>query len=223
MRVDTKSNNHPNYLSPNHFGFFFFQKVYFLLSLPNLLLTFELKMSQHSFQDLNKIYFWTAVIHKRKPLLQDAAMKDIIISSLKYLSEKKLIVLYAFNIKPNRIHIIWKQLKLNGKEKPRSSFLKFTAHLFLRVLVQKKQSHAYKVNWSNKNHCLWKRDSMAIELYSKKIMLQKLNYIHSCTNKEIKETTLLNDKNLNSSSVFYEFGKDTFGFLDDIFIAIHKA
>ena len=64
---------------------------------------------------------------------------------------------------------------------------------------------------------------MAIELYSKKIMLQKLNYIHSCTNKEIKETTLLNDKNLNSSSVFYEFGKDTFGFLDDIFIAIHKA
>ncbi len=35
---------------------------------------------------------------------------------------------------PNHIHLIWKQLNNNGKEMPQGSFLKYTAHEFLKKL-----------------------------------------------------------------------------------------
>jgi REP element-mobilizing transposase RayT len=35
---------------------------------------------------------------------------------------------------PNHLHLIWQQNKLNGKETPQGSFLKYTAHEFLKRL-----------------------------------------------------------------------------------------
>ena len=37
-------------------------------------------------------------------------------------------------IMPNHIHVLWELKEMNGKEKPHSSFLKFTAHEFLKDL-----------------------------------------------------------------------------------------
>ena len=74
-----------------------------------------------SYTSLNKIYFWTATIHKWIPLLDSDCNKQIIIDSLKYLSDKELISVYAFIIMPNHIHLIWQQNNLNGKETPKGS------------------------------------------------------------------------------------------------------
>ncbi|MEJ7674941.1 MAG: hypothetical protein WKF59_20140 [Chitinophagaceae bacterium] len=57
--------------------------------------------------------------------------------------------IYAFVIMPNHIHIIWRQVNLNGKETPQGSFLKYTAHEFLRQLKKegknmRLQSHCSK-------------------------------------------------------------------------------
>ncbi len=70
---------------------------------------------------INKIYFWTATIHKWIPLLDETINKQIIIDSLKYLSDKELITVYGFVIMPNHIHLIWQQNHLNGKETPKGS------------------------------------------------------------------------------------------------------
>ncbi|MBK8609295.1 MAG: hypothetical protein IPL84_04945 [Chitinophagaceae bacterium] len=35
---------------------------------------------------------------------------------------------------PNHIHLLWEQLKMNGKEFPKNSFEKFTAHNFKKKL-----------------------------------------------------------------------------------------
>ena len=83
-----------------------------------------------SYTETNKIYFWTATIHEWLPLLNGENNKQIIIDSLKYLSDKKLITVYGFVIMPNHIHLIWRQNNLNAKETPKGSFLKNTAHLF---------------------------------------------------------------------------------------------
>ena len=177
-------------------------------------------MPRHSFQSLGKIYFWTATIHQWKLFLLEDEMKDIIIQSLQFLSEKKLIVLYAFVIMPNHMHIIWKPCKMNGKEKPNASFLKFTAHEFLKIMKQKKITKQYEVNKSNKKHCIWKRDSMAIELYSKKVMMQKLRYIHK---NPIAGKWKLSTNEISyrySSALFYETGEDEFGLLNDIFAMV---
>ena len=75
-----------------------------------------------SFIDFEKPYFYTATINKWQKLLEPDKFKKIIIDSLKFLSDKKLIKVYALVIMPNHIHLIWEILKMNGKEKPNASF-----------------------------------------------------------------------------------------------------
>lgn len=84
--------------------------------------------------ELNKTYFYTASIIYWKQLLLDDNYKEVIVSSLRFLCEKKLINVYAFVIMPNHIHLIWEMLEMNGKEMPHASFMKHTSHTFLQML-----------------------------------------------------------------------------------------
>ena len=120
-----------------------------------------------SYTALSKIYFWTASIHKWYPLLASDENKKLIISSLKKLSDDKVITVYAFVIMPNHIHLIWSQDALNGKETPKGSSLKYTAHMLLRKLKATGKADLYAVNTSNKNHEIWQRDSLGIEIYTR--------------------------------------------------------
>lgn len=104
--------------------------------------------------------------------------KRLITGYLKKLSSEEYITIYAFVIMPNHIHIIWQQNKLNGKETAQGSFLKYTAHEFLKDLKKQGLSHLYEVNAANKKHEIWQRDSLSIEIYSRFVASQKLDYIH---------------------------------------------
>ncbi len=103
--------------------------------------------------------------------------KDLIIVYLKKLSDEGLLTIYAFVIMPNHMHLIFNQNKLNGKETPKGSLLKYTAHTFLKQLKIDGKADLYKVNMANKSHQIWQRDSLGIEIYSKHIARQKLDYI----------------------------------------------
>ena len=120
----------------------------------------------------------TATVHDWLPLLEPDKNKEVIISSLKKLSDDKLISVYAFVIMPNHIHLIWSQDGMNGKETPKGSLLKYTAHIFLRHLKSIGKSKLYEVAALNKSHEIWQRDSLGIEIYNKEIAKQKLDYIH---------------------------------------------
>ena len=128
-----------------------------------------------------------------------------------------MITVYAFVIMPNHIHLIWKINQINGKESPKASFLKFTAHQFKKYVQQNGDLEKYRVNASNKRYEFWKRDSLAIEIYSRWVAQQKLNYIHAnpCSG---KWTLAKNDLSYYYSSArFYEYGNDEFGFLSNLF------
>ncbi len=85
-----------------------------------------------SFIEIGEIYFWTATINNWQRLLQSDVYKDVIISSLEYLSSTNKIDVFGFVIMPNHIHLIWRIKELNGKETAQGSFLKYTAHKFKR-------------------------------------------------------------------------------------------
>ncbi len=93
------------------------------------------------------------------PLLDADENKKLIINYLKKLSDEKLNTVYGFVIMPNHIHLIWQQNKLNGKETPKGSFLKYTSHMFLKELKLNGTSKLYEVNAANKKHEIWQRDS----------------------------------------------------------------
>jgi REP element-mobilizing transposase RayT len=131
--------------------------------------------------DINNCYFYTETIKDFRHLLQDDALKMIVVNSLKYLVDKELVTIYAYVIMPNHIHLIWYIHQPNGKESPPGSFAKFTAHQFKKQLLQTTplQLNNYKVNKADRNYQFWKRDPLSIPLTTEEILLQKLNYIHN--------------------------------------------
>ena len=96
---------------------------------------------------------------------------------------------------------------------PKGSFLKHSAHLFLKELKANGNLKFYEVNEANKKHEIWQRDSSGIKIYSREVAKQKIDYIH--LNPVIGKWQLAkNDLDYYFSSArFYETGVDEFGFL----------
>lgn len=71
--------------------------------------------------------FFTATILEWKHLLKDDSYKDIIVNSLSFLKNEGSIVIYAFVIMPNHIHLIWQVQDGFNRDKIQMRFLKYTA------------------------------------------------------------------------------------------------
>ncbi len=181
----------------------------------------EFSQKRKSHTSLGEIYFWTATIHKWMYLLESDSNKQLIIDYLKKLSDEGFITVYSFMIMPNHMHLIWQQNKLNGKETPKGSLLKYTGHEFLKKLKVESKSYLYEVNAANKKHEIWQRDSLGIEIYSVKVAKQKIDYIHN--NPVNGKWQLAKDyfSYHYSSARFYETGIDEFGFLKNIFTVLY--
>jgi putative transposase len=178
----------------------------------------EINSPRKSFVEIGKIYFWTATINTWNKLLADDEMKEIIISSLQYLSAKNKIEVYAFVIMPNHVHLVWQMLQINGKEMPHTSFLKFTAHSFKKYLKINKPDvlKFFAVEAENKEYEFWQRDSLAFELIKKATILQKIDYIHYNPTDEKWKLCFDPVDYCYSSAKFYESRVDEFGFLKHI-------
>ncbi len=167
---------------------------------------------------LDQLYFWTATINNWHKLLLEDTNKQVILSSFYYLSNLELVDIFAFVIMPNHVHLIWKLNKMNGKEMPHASFLKFTSHEFKKKLLKEnpKLLDKFKINKSNKNYEFWQLDPWAITLYTPNFIHQKMNYIHY--NPVAKHWALAKDfvSYKYSSASFYEKGNNEFDFIRDI-------
>jgi REP element-mobilizing transposase RayT len=169
-----------------------------------------------SHQAFNQIYFWTATINNWQCILEADTNKKKIIEVLEMLSSKKLVTVYAFVIMPNHIHVIWEQHDFYGKETPLAAFMKKTSRYLLKQLEQQGIDHTFIVGKANKSREIWKRDSLAIELYSRNIAFQKLEYVHA---NPIRGKWKLAKDFISypfSSAQYYELAENDFGFLKNL-------
>ncbi len=173
---------------------------------------------RNSIMLLDEVYFWTATVKDWKKLLLDDEYKLIIINSLKDLVLREKIVVYAFVIMPNHIHLVWKMKALNGKEMPHASFNKFTAHQFQKLLRLNKPDviDSYKVTEVERRYRFWQRDSLAILMDLKEKAIQKIDYIHQNPLQSHWDLSNTDDEYKWSSAKFYATEKDDFGFLTHI-------
>ena len=116
--------------------------------------------------------------------------KEVIIESLKYCQEKKGMILYAWCLMTNHMHMI---LSSDGKNKQEAiirDFKKYTSKRCLD-LIENNESESRR-NWmlwmfksageknsNNSNYQFWRQDNHPIELDSNKLMEQKLDYINN--------------------------------------------
>jgi len=165
---------------------------------------------------LNEVYFWTDTIKNWQKLLEHDSNKYIIIDCWKNLVSREKIKLYAFVIMPNHIHAIWEMVNLNGKEMPYASFNKFTSHQFLERVRLTPQIIPFKDSHDReRKHRFWQRDPLAIQMNSKLIVEQKIEYIHFNPLQEHWNLVSKPEDYKWSSARFYETGFDEFGIVTD--------
>jgi putative transposase len=112
-------------------------------------------------------------------LLQTDEMKMIIIGSFQWLVQHELVHIYGYVVMDNHIHVLWEQLKMNGKETPKESFEKFTGHMFVKKLKPDiKKLEEYATEQKDRNYLFWQRDPLAILITDKKMAGEKLDYMH---------------------------------------------
>lgn len=176
------------------------------------------EQKRYSHLEKGEIYFWTATINKWQRLLERDEYKDVIIESLQHLSNTGKVDVFAFIIMPNHIHLIWRVNEPSGRESPQGSFLKYTAHVFKKMLQKEGfgQLDNYAVNASNKMYEFWQRDSMAIPLFTRKVALQKLNYLHNNPLTERWNLVIDPCDYKYSSARYYERNEKIFPFLKDL-------
>ena len=125
--------------------------------------------------------FYTATILGWKKLLKPIKYKMIIIESLQYLVQENRVVLYAYVVMDNHIHIIWRPTKLYSLKHTQLCFMKFTAQKLKRDLETSDSEFLsnFLVNLKDRTYQFWQRNPLCIDLYNFQISIEKLDYIHN--------------------------------------------
>ncbi|MEM9858013.1 MAG: transposase [Bacteroidota bacterium] len=161
------------------------------------------------------VQFFTATILNWIPVLQNDSYKNIIIDSLNYLVSKGKCDIYAFVIMPNHIHLIWRINQHFERSNIQRDFLKFTGQQIKFRLQDKKAPllDKFEINLKDRKYQFWKRNALSIDLYSREVIEQKLDYLHA--NPVSGKWNLAEDffAYPYSSASFYEESKTNFSFL----------
>ncbi|MDZ7898648.1 MAG: transposase [Arcicella sp.] len=163
----------------------------------------------------NFLQFFTATNLWWKKLLKPDKYKQIIVDSLAFLVKNERVKVYGFVIMPNHIHIVWRINEEHKREDVQRDFLKFTAQQIkqdLEINHPAVLSH-FEVNLKDRKYQFWERNPLSVDLYSRKIVYQKLKYIHSNPLQDKWQLAKKPEDYWFSSYRFYEFGIDDFGFL----------
>lgn len=128
-----------------------------------------------------KIYFYTATILNWHRILLEDRVKDKLMDSLCFLVKEGGIRLYGFVIMPNHIHMIWKPLEVSRFKNLQLSFMRYTAQKLKFYLIENdvQTLEKFKVNSKDREYQIWQRNPLPIELYTRSVIEQKLNYIHN--------------------------------------------
>ncbi|MGQ1891051.1 REP-associated tyrosine transposase [Thermophagus sp. OGC60D27] len=135
-----------------------------------------------------EIYFSTMTVVNWVDVFTRPCHKHIIVDALKYCQENKGLILYAWVLMSNHLHLI-----SGAKEGVRHSdiirdFKKFTSKKIVEAIKTQAESRrewmldifykAGRYNKKIKNFTVWQRGNAEQEIFLEDFLKQKLNYIH---------------------------------------------
>jgi REP element-mobilizing transposase RayT len=147
-------------------------------------------MSAYKFDNPDGVYFVTFTVIEWVDVFTREDYVWIVLDSLKYCQEKKGLIIHAWVIMSNHLHlIISREPEGSTFSDIVRDFKKFTSSSIVDSIesnIQESRKNwmmwifksAGQRNRNNTNHQFWKQDSHAEELVSNKFIDQKLEYIH---------------------------------------------
>ncbi len=124
--------------------------------------------------------FITVTCLEWKHILKEERFKNIIITSLSFLSKEKRINVYGFVIMSNHFHLIWQMIGDHKREEVQRDFLKYTGQQILKHLRNEnfELQKELLVQAKDRKYQVWQRNSLGVPLWSSVVFNQKLEYIH---------------------------------------------
>ncbi len=126
---------------------------------------------------------------------------------------KKWVEVNAFVIMSNHIHLIWQIQEGYKRDAVQRNFLKFVSQTIERDLEKNhpKVLERFHVGAKDRKYQFWERNPLSIDLFTKEVFIQKMEYIHY--NPVAAGLCTYAEDYKYSSAKFYESGRDEFGFL----------
>ena len=155
--------------------------------------------------------FFTATVLNWKKLLKPDKYKKIITDSLQFLVENNRVIVFGFVIMPNHVHIIWQMEENVRPEDVKRDFLKYTSQRIKSDLISNhpKVLELFKVDKKDRMYQIWKHRPLSIDLWTRDVLLQKLDYIHNNPIQEHwKLAEFAEEYRFSSASFYYNNKKD---------------
>ncbi|WDF75561.1 transposase [Mucilaginibacter sp. KACC 22773] len=145
--------------------------------------------SNYKFRNQECLYFVTFTVVRWIDVLTRRAYKDIIVESLKYCIKHKGLQLHGWAIMSNHVHLI-----ISTNDKPMQDILRdvkrHTSKAITKAIIENVQESRCewmlcfferegKSNPNNENYQFWQQGNHPIEIYTNKVLDQKLDYIHN--------------------------------------------
>lgn len=131
-------------------------------------------------------YFMTLTIVGWIDLFSRQVYRDILLESLRYCQQHKGLLLYAYVVMTNHVHLIAAVQEGHDLVETIRSLKKHTAKQMLEAIEKEPESRRewllYLLGYFGKQvrqaHQVWQHDNHPIELWSEAVIRQKLDYLH---------------------------------------------
>lgn len=145
-------------------------------------------MENYKVENQNAMHFLTLTTVGWIDVFTRKRFRDILIDSLAFCQKEKGLVVNAFVIMSNHLHLIANVKPPFQMSNVLRDFKKYTAAMIIKAIQEEPESrrdwlilvmeYYARHNQSNSHHQFWQHDNHAVELYSPEFMYQKLTYIH---------------------------------------------
>ncbi len=144
----------------------------------------------YKFRNPDGLYFVSFAVAKWIDVFSRNEYKDLLIKSLEFCQREKGMEIYAWCIMNNHMHLVFRSVKGQKPELLLGDFKRFTSKAIVKAIMENpvqsrkewmlvcfKRAGAESSNV--KGYQFWQHNNQPIELWSHKVTLQKINYVHN--------------------------------------------
>ena len=137
---------------------------------------------KYKFHNPDGVYFVSFAVQGWVDALTRSEYKDILIENLSYCQKNKGLEIFAWYIMSNHVHLIIRAKEGYLLSDILRDFKKFTSKAIIQAISDNPQES--RKEWLLKQfktetgYSFWRGDNQPIELWSNKVIDQKLNYLH---------------------------------------------
>ena len=176
----------------------------------------------YKFRNPKALYFVSFAVINWLDVFTENLYKDILLDSLRYSQEKKGMEIIAWCIMPDHVHLIFRSTGNIKPEQLLGDIKRFSSRKIVKAITENPNENrkdflldsfakAAKQSSNVKHYQFWQHNNHPVELWSNKVIYQKIQYIH---NNPVKAGLVLHPEDYPySSAIDYT---DRKGLLDNI-------